>query len=158
MPMTRVSSLAIVTVAVLALAACSEDPVRPTVDQSRSTDLAQLSVRGTGPEQVMPGEVIVKMKAGASPVALGRAYGLSLSIQGARGAFAVLRGPVGRERELAAQLRANPSVAYAEPNFLRQPTAIDSRLWAFYNPGGLNMQYTSGSKKGQFIPSSYAST
>src|SRR5919199_1360213 len=155
--MTRVSSLAIATVAALALAACSEDPVRPTIDQSRSADLSQLSVRGTGPEQVMPGEVIVKMKGGASPVALGRVYGLSLSLQGAHGAFAVLRGSVGRERALAAQLRADPNVAYAEPNYLRQPTTIDSRLWAFYNPGGLNMTFTKGSGKGQPIGASYAS-
>jgi subtilisin family serine protease len=32
---------------------------------------------------------------------------------------------------------------------------VDSRLWAFFNPGGLNMKYTSGGTG--FIPASYAS-
>ena len=129
--MTRVSSLAIATVAALALAACSGDPVRPAVEPSQSlqsTSLAQLAVRGMGPERVVPGEVIVKMKGSANPAALGLAYGLSLSVQGAHRAFAVLRGPVGRERALAAQLSRDPNVAYAEPNYLRQPT-VDRRLW-----------------------------
>jgi subtilisin family serine protease len=49
-------------------------------------------------------------------------------------------------------------VVYAEPNYLRQPTAIDPKLWAFYNPGSLNMKFTRGKSSGQFIPSSYAST
>jgi subtilisin family serine protease len=48
---------------------------------------------------------------------------------------------------------------YAEPNYLRQPTAaVDAKLWAFYNPGNLNMKFTTGKSKGQPLPSSYAST
>jgi len=60
-------------------------------------------------------------------------------------------------RSAAAALRGDARVVWAEPNYLRQTTAVNPKLWAFYNPGGLNMKYTSGGQKGQFIPSSYAS-
>ncbi|HTK57243.1 MAG TPA: S8 family serine peptidase, partial [Gemmatimonadales bacterium] len=50
-------------------------------------------------------------------------------------------------------------VEYAEPNYLRQLHAtIDPRLWAFRNPGGLNMSFVN--KRGQItgpLPASYAS-
>jgi subtilisin family serine protease len=71
--------------------------------------------------------------------------------------FVVFVARDGEERDAAAQLRADPNVAYAEPNYLRQAHAINPNLWAFYNPGGLNMNYTSGKNRGQPIPSSYAS-
>ena len=62
----------------------------------------------------------------------------------------------GDERAAAAELAADPDVAFAEPNYIRHVDAVDSRLWAFYNPGGLNMQYTSGGTG--YIPSTYASS
>jgi serine protease len=68
-----------------------------------------------------------------------------------------MRGAVGAEHAAAARLAGDARVEYAEPNYLRQTTAIDSRLWAFYNPGGLNMLYTSGRTAGQPLGSSYAS-
>jgi subtilisin family serine protease len=49
-------------------------------------------------------------------------------------------------------------VVYAEPNYLRQPTAINPNLWAFYNPGRLNMKFSSGKSRGQPLPAgTYAS-
>jgi serine protease len=110
-----------------------------------------------GVEQVMPGDVVVKVRDGADVASVARGYGLTLAETGYRGAFHVLRGAVGSERALAVRLRGDERIEWAEPNYLRQPTAIRSELWAFYNPGTLNMRYTSGSKKGQLIPSSYAS-
>ena len=64
--------------AVAGLAACSDDAVQPPA----ASTPADLSLRGlrvsTAPEQVMPGEVIVKLKAGADAQAVGRAHGLAL--------------------------------------------------------------------------------
>ena len=139
---------------VLFVAACTDSPVQtdeePLVPQLSSAAQA-------APEQVMPGEVIVRVRPGADVAAVARGRGLEVAETGYQGRFHVLRGAAGAERANAAALRGAAEVVYAEPNYLRQPTAIDSRLWAFYNPGGLNMKYTSGRKKGQLIPSSYES-
>jgi subtilisin family serine protease len=148
----------LLAVAVVGVAACSDDAVQPDA----SSAPADLSLRGlrvsSGPEQVMPGEVIVKLKAGVDAATVGKAHGLAMSGRGYRDAFVVLKGPVGAEHAAAAALRKDGRVAYAEPNYLRQPTAINPNLWAFYNRGGLNMKFTSGKSKGKPLPSSYAST
>jgi subtilisin family serine protease len=73
---------------------------------------------------------------------------------GYRNTFAVLRGAAGGERALAARLGGDSRVEYAEPNYLRQIDAIDPRLWAFFNPGGLTIKFSSGSSKGQVVNSS----
>jgi len=155
--MSRMRTL-LLAAAVVGVAACSDDAVQPDA----SSTPADLSLQGlrvsSGPEQVMPGEVIVKLKAGVDAAALGKAHGLALSGRGYKDAFVVLKGAVGAEHAAAATLRRDSRVVYAEPNYLRQPTAINPNLWAFYNPGGLNMKFTTGKSKGQFIPSSYAST
>jgi subtilisin family serine protease len=143
--------------AVVGVAACSDDAVQPDANSTP----ADFSLRGlrvpSGPEQVMPGEVIVKLKAGVDAATLGKAHGLALSGRGYKDAFVVLKGAVGAEHAVAAALRKDGRVVYAEPNYLRQPTAVDPKLWAFYNPGGLNMKFSTGKSKGQFLPSSYAS-
>ena len=155
--MSHVRQLLLAVVAV-GIAACSDGAVQP---DSSSTP-ADLSLRGlrvsTGPEQVMPGEVIVKLKAGADAASLGKGLGLALAGRGYKDAFVVLKGTVGAERSAAAALRKDARVEYAEPNYLRQPTTVNPNLWAFYNPGGLNMKFTTGKNSGQFLPSSYAST
>jgi serine protease len=154
--MIRLRTLALAAVA-FGLAACSDESVQP--DSSNAP--ADVSLQGlrvsTGPEQVMPGEVIVKLKAGADADAVGRAHGLALGQRGYKDAFVVLKGAAGAERSTAAKLAQDSRVEYAEPNYLRQPTAINPNLWAFYNPGGLNMKFTKGGSRGQPIPSSYAS-
>ncbi|HET9985028.1 MAG TPA: S8 family serine peptidase [Longimicrobiales bacterium] len=145
--------LSVAVLAVLALAACSESPADSRVD---SGALRPRFAASAAPEQVMPGEVLVKPQEGVDVAAVAAAHGLAVAARGYRDAFFVLRGAIGSERANAARLRQDARLVYAEPNFLRQPT-VDSRLWAFYNPGGLNMKFTSGSSSGQFIPSSYAS-
>lgn len=137
--------------ALAALAACADQPTVPAGAEG-PVDQAQ----ATRHEAVVPGEVIVKMREGADPARAGMRLGLTVD-RGDVATFSVMRVDVGRERETAARLSQDPQVEYAEPNYLRQPHAIDARLWAFFNPGGLNMKYSSGSSKGQPLPAAYAS-
>ena len=152
--MTR-SSVALLAGAALAVAACSDNPSQP---EAPAAGPAFATARAAGPEQVVPGEVIVRLKAGATAEAVARGHGLGVGEHGYRDAFVVLHGAAGRERADAAALRRNADVVYAEPNYLRQPTAINQNLWAFYNQGGTNMTYTTGKNKGKPLPASYAST
>ncbi len=142
--------------AALALAAvvsaCADNPADP------SSAVPQARFAASAAESVMPGELIVALQPGAEVAQVAAAHGLGLVQRGYRDSFFVLRGAEGSEHANAAALRRDARVRYAEPNYLRQPTAVDPKLWAFYNPGGLNMKYTSGRNKGQPISASYAST
>jgi subtilisin family serine protease len=135
----------------LGTAACADQSTTPTDAPFPGAVLRQ----GTDP--VMPGEVLVNLRPGVAAANLAATHGLRVGAAVAGGRLVVLHGAAGSERALAARLGVDPTVAYAEPNYLRQTTAINPSLWAFYNPGGLNMKYTNGSKKGQFLPSTYAS-
>jgi len=99
----------------------------------------------------------VKVRDGVDPDAVARAHGLALGQSGYKNAFHIMHGNAGNENSNARALRDDDRVEYAEPNYLREATTINPNLWAFYNPGGLNMKYSSGASKGQPIPSSYAS-
>ena len=109
------------------------------------------------PEEVMDGEVIVRLANDADAATVARDNGMEVAQAMRPARFFVLRGAAGAERGRARLLLRDTRVLYAEPNYLRKPTAINPKLWAFYNPGGLNMLFTSGSSKGKPIPSSYAS-
>ncbi|HKP75244.1 MAG TPA: S8 family serine peptidase, partial [Longimicrobiaceae bacterium] len=150
MSRSRIAALAALALA----AACSDgqNVVAPPADAVVSPSFNR------GPEEVMPGEVLVKYKPGMSPLAVRSAHGLRLERSGYANAFEVLQTAEGNERAAAQALAADPRVEWAEPNYLRQPTAINPNLWAFFNPGGLNMKYSSGKNNGQFLPASYAST
>ncbi|HKG91602.1 MAG TPA: S8 family serine peptidase [Gemmatimonadaceae bacterium] len=151
----RLSAAAATAAAALVLAACSDATVAP---ESAAAPLLATAVRGAAPEQVMPGEVIVKLRDGADVEAVAKAHGLALGERGYKGTFAVLRGAAaGAERAAAARLQGDARVEYAEPNFLRQPSTIDARLWAFSNPGGLNMLFTTGRYAGLPLGASSAS-
>jgi subtilisin family serine protease len=143
--------IALVSTLAFAGAGCADQMSEP-VDSSAPAASAQSPA-----EPVMPGEVLVKFRPGADAAAVLGGHGLALQERGYRDAFMVARGGVGLERAAVAALRGDARVEWAEPNYLRQTTAINPNLWAFYNPGGLNMKYTTGGKKGQFIASSYAS-
>ena len=145
-------SAALGAAALLALAACSDAPApaAPTL----SPDAATLS-QAPADDDVVAGQVIVTLRDGVDINALAQTHGVGKGAQGYAHAFDVVLTSRGNERAMAARLAADPRVAYAEPNYLRHTDAIDSRLWAFYNPGGLNMQYTSGGTG--YIPASYAS-
>jgi subtilisin family serine protease len=156
--MSRFLSAGITALAVASLAACSDAALSPRTSLDAPDAPVFAANAGGGPEQVMAGEVIVKLKDGASETAVASAHGLSVGEHGYQNAFVVMHGANGAERANANALKNDSRVEYAEPNYLRQIDAIDSRLWAFYNPGGLNMLFTSGKSKGKPIPSSYAST
>lgn len=135
--------------AIVALAACSDSPVDSRID---SGALRPHFAASAAPERVMPGEVIVKPKEGVDVAALARQHGLAVAARGYRDAFFVLRGAIGNEHANAARLRQDARVVYAEPNFLRQPTADpDPRLWAFHNDGSLSIKFTTGRNKGQTV-------
>jgi subtilisin family serine protease len=107
---------------------------------------------------VVAGEVIVKVKEGASLDVVAKVHGLAKGRQGFAHAFDIVHTTRGNERAMAARLAADPRVDYAEPNYLRQVDAIDPRLWAFYNAGGLNMSFFNdpNGRTGP-LPSTYAS-
>lgn len=154
--MSRFLPAAVAAIAVASLAACSDAPLAPS-ETLTVPESPVLSVSQSAPEQVMAGEIIVKVRDGASAEAVGRDHGLAFGYQGYRNSFAVLRGAGGAEHANARALKLDARVVYAEPNYLRQPTTINPNLWAFYNPGGLNMKYSRGRYSGQSIGSSYAS-
>ncbi|MFL5386194.1 MAG: S8 family serine peptidase [Longimicrobiaceae bacterium] len=148
--MSRVN-LAAAAALVLAAAACSD--VTEVAVPNGPLEIAA----SRAPEAVMPGEILVKMKPGFSASVLTGATGVRFSRSGYRAAFDVVTTTEGNERAAAKALAADPRVEWAEPNYLRQPTAINPALWAFFNPGGLNMKFTTGKNSGQPIGASYAS-
>jgi serine protease len=139
----------------LAVAACSDAPAGP---EATATPIP-LPMEQRNQDAVVAGEVLVKMKDGESFDALRGVPGLRLSRMGYKSDFAVMGVDRGQERAEAARLEADPRVEWAEPNYIRQPQAIDPRLWAFYNPGGLNALFNdpADSRNGQPLGASYAS-
>jgi serine protease len=140
--------------AVVALAACSDSsiPVQP------ETQVAAAPVISARTADVVPGEVIVKYREGADAAGVASRFGVATARVGLGNTFNVVTTARGNEYALAAKLAADPNVEYAEPNYLRHPDAIDSRLWAFYNPGALNMSfYNDASGRTGPLPATYAS-
>ncbi|MDH5759182.1 MAG: S8 family serine peptidase [Gemmatimonadota bacterium] len=134
------------------LTACQD--TNPMVAPPAATDSPEMQLSlGPAPqaERVMPGRVLAILRPGADAVAVAGDNGLEFEHTG-RG-YSAFRGAVGSERALAARLGADARVLSAEPDYLRQTTAIDPRLWAFYNPGGLTVAYTRGPNKGQPVAS-----
>ncbi|MEO5590125.1 MAG: S8 family serine peptidase [Gemmatimonadaceae bacterium] len=154
--MTRSIYSGLAVLAVVSLAACSEAPVSPN-DGPDAPETVVLSVNAGGAEQVMAGEIIVTLNDGVSAAEVANAHGLRVGQSGYRNSFVIMHGNAGAERANANALRGDRRVESADPNFLRQPTVINPNLWAFYNPGGLNMNYSRGKSSGQPINSSYAS-
>ena len=155
--MSRVSLKVVAATAVaVSLAACSDSPVQAPQDPV----LVPRALRTEQVEQVVPGEVIVKFRDAdrIGLATLSRTMGLTIKARGYADAFAVVSTASGQERAEAARLAADPRVEFAEPNYIRHVDAIDARLWAFYNPGGLNMSfYNDPNGRTGPIPSSYAS-
>jgi serine protease len=134
-------------VAVAVLGACS-DSSAPVGDDQLVPVLAPSASRGTI-EAVVPGEVIIQTRDGADPSEFARGKGLGVAERLSAPGLAIVRVAAGNERAMAAQLNRDPALRFAEPNFLRQPHAIDPKLWAFHNPGGLSIKFTKGGSRGQ---------
>lgn len=141
----RVLSLALVSVA-----AC-QDAVTPPIPDAPLAP--SLSVQQQQADRVVPGRVLAQLADGADPAEVALANGAAFERAVAGGRVAVFNGAIGSERALAARLGADDRVVYAEPDYLRQTTVIDPRLWAFHNPGGLFVLYTRGRNSGQPVTS-----
>lgn len=152
--MTRFGTITAACAAALAMASCAGEAPDATADAA--SVLASVST-ARAPDPVVPGEIVVKFRAGVDVAQAARGHGLDVAAAGHGQAFHVLAGAVGNEHAMAARLAGDAGVEWAEPNYLRQADAIDSRLWAFFNPGGLNMTYTSGKNSGKPLASTYAS-
>ncbi|HEX8905510.1 MAG TPA: S8 family serine peptidase, partial [Longimicrobiaceae bacterium] len=135
--------------ALAALAACSDGVSNP------STQAVVPQAVTSRTDRVVPGQVLVKYRDGANVPSSVRA---SIVGSGYKHAFEIVSVEPGQEYAKAAELSQDPNVEYAEPNYIRTVDAIDSRLWAFFNPGGLNMSfYNDPNGNTGPIPSSYAS-
>lgn len=140
----------------LALVAC-QDATQPLPDQASGVAAPLFRVTPTqGTERVFPGRIVARLRQDVADSDVTGAYGLTVEGRGPHDAFVVLRGAVGNERALAARLRGDDRVVWAEPDYLREPTAIDAKLWAFYNPGGLYVTYTTGRDKRKPVTSYYS--
>jgi serine protease len=102
---------------------------------------------------VVPGIVLARFQSGVSIPDVAAVYDLAVAGRGYADAFVILRGAVGSERALAARLASDTRVVFAEPDYARQPHAVDPRLWAFVNPGGLTIRYTNGPNSGDPVNS-----
>jgi len=138
----------------LAAAACSDAPSSP-----EATPIPR-SMPQASADAVVPGEILVQMKEGIDFSVLTPSNGaLRLNRVGYGSSYGVLSVARGSEHAEAARIAADPRVEWAEPNYLRQPSAIDPKLWAFFNPGGLTAYFSdpADSRYGQPLPSTYAS-
>lgn len=154
--MLRIRTSALSLLALATLAACSDEaPTNSALSPVQAPSLA----RAASEDAVVPGEVLVKFKDGVDGSSILRAHGLVRRALGYKGSFEVLQGARGQERALAAILKNDANVEWAEPNYIRHVDAIDSRLWAFFNAGGQNMSfYNDPNGSTGLIPASYAST
>jgi subtilisin family serine protease len=151
--MYRIRFTAAGMLAAAALAACSEGPAAPN-----QTLVPQAAAPAVAVDPVVPGQVLVKFKDQSNAVQAARMLGTPIQQEGYKHAFSVVSVQAGQELAMAARLAADPQVEWAEPNYIRHIDAIDSRLWAFFNPGGLNMSfYNDPNGNTGPIPSSYAS-
>lgn len=146
------SHIRIAAAALLAatLAACSDNtPSAPDAAPVPEPISMRQSV-----EEVVPGEILIKMKDGISlDVLTGGSTGLRLERHLAASSRAsVLRVEPGRERAEAARLAADPRVEYAEPNYIRRIQG-----WEHTNPGGLTAYFYPLSSPPTPLPAGYAS-
>jgi subtilisin family serine protease len=133
----------------LTAAACSDSASAPEAAPTPRA-LAQQSV-----DEVVPGEILVQMKDGIDPSVLTpRNGGVRFDRSVAGGRLGVLGVARGSERTEAARIAADPRVEWAEPNYIRHTQAIDPRLWALFNPGGLRASFNDGTG---FLPTTYSS-
>jgi serine protease len=149
--MSRHTARLVVAVTVLVLTAC-QDTTAPESGEAPVTP--SLSVQPQA-DRIVPGRVLVRLADGTDADAFAQANGITFERPARSGGFGVFRGPVGNERALAARLRGDVRVEFAEADHLRQTTEIDPRLWAFRNPGGLSVAYTRGRPR---VVDSYLST
>ncbi len=136
--------------AALFVAACQD--TNQLLSPDDGADAPQFSLQQEA-ERVVPGRVLARLSDGADAASVARAAGVAFERTDGNGRIAIFSGTVGNERALAARLGGDARVIYAEPDYLRQTTSVDPKLWAFYNPGGLAVAYTRGRNKGRPVTS-----
>jgi serine protease len=146
----RIAALSIAAVLMACQDASDPTSLGPNLPQEPSPLIAA-GAQGAA-EQVVPGQVLTRLRDGVAAEDVAGPIGLTVAGRGHGNAFVILRGAVGNERALAARLRDDARVVWAEPDYLRQPT-VDPRLWAFHNPGNLTITFTRGASKGQVVSS-----
>jgi subtilisin family serine protease len=150
--MIRVRSTLLGSLALVTLAACSDTPSDPSV----VTPVGDAPARITA-DAFVPGRILVGYHDGANAARLATLAGATKVIDGYHGRFQIMEIQPGQEDATIARLEQDPSVAYASKDFIRHVDS-DSRLWAFYNPGGLNMSfYNDPNGRTGPLPSTYAS-
>lgn len=149
--MRRLLTLATLT-GLMAAAACQDHD--PFAGPLPAADVVPAAAAPQAQDRVLPGELLVRVRPGEDEAAVAAAYGVAVSRHGLDNAFAVMRGAAGNEIALAARMRGDSRVEWAEPNWLRQADDVDpALLWAFRNPGGLTISFTSGRNRGQVVTS-----
>jgi subtilisin family serine protease len=128
------SRLAAAALLVLTAAACSDDITSEPNAPATPEPIAPRQVQ----EQVVPGEILIKMKGNYSLSDLTtERTGLRLERRLAEASrVSVLGVARGTERAEAARLAADPRVEYAQPNYIRTLQG-----WEHYNPGGLTAYF-----------------
>ncbi len=147
---TGLMSRTLAAAAVAFLAACSADPLSLTASSLPASSQAPAEA---GPEYV-PGEVIVKFRAGASAAGRGAAMRAAsaqarehivtaaMRRAGDNEGVTVLKTAINVPAAVQA-LRASPDVEYAEPNWIyrhvsvtpNDPFYADGKLWGMYGDG-----------------------
>ena len=144
------SKLAVVVPSLALLAACSEAPTLPTPASPEALATRASAQAGN----FVPGEVIVKFRAGASVAGRGAALRAANAQAGERiltasmrrggdsEGLTILRTPLDVPAAIAA-LRGSPDVEYAEPNWIYRHDAVSNdvyftngSLWGMYGDAG----------------------
>jgi len=152
--MSRFRTPALGVFALAALAACSDGLSTPSQKAVIPQAIAKTTV-----DQFVPGQVLVKFRDGVNTAVRANVYGAAIKGTGYAHAFDVMSVDAGREQAIADEMSRDPNVEWVSLNYIRHVDAIDSRLWAFFNPGGMNMSfYNDPNGSTGPIPASYAST
>lgn len=148
--MFRFPLAGLAALAAISLAACSDAPVSPNA--GRTAPEAPLQSVGVAPNYV-PGEVIVKFRAGAPEVSRGAALRSANAAAGQHILTAAMRrsgdqegfSVVNTQMSVPAAieaLRSSPDVEYAEPNYIYQHATVSNdtyytngSLWGMYGDG-----------------------
>jgi len=130
--------LAMLAAGALVLAGCqdNQEPLAPRNPESSPA----LNAADNG--EYVSGQILVRFKRGADAAGVAAAHGGSLKSEILSGLF-VMKVPAGRELNAISALSHNPNVEFAEPDYIRQLSALPNDKffgykWDLHNDGSLN--------------------
>lgn len=94
--------------------------------------------QGAVADGIVPGHVLVRVKAGVDPTAVAATYRLTVIDQVSNTALYSFRVPVGKEQKIARTLQADARVTYAEPDIFLENPEFDGTRYHFAFDGGKN--------------------